>query len=864
MRENHTGLGSRLGMLRERTGLLQKDIARFVKVSQVTVKNWENGHYRPSAEHLKNLIEVYLQRQAFSRGYEREEAEELWAMAALNIEFDQEWFAEVRTKPVSPVQQPRASSVEEVAEPETGRGDTQEARAYTVSFGTAEPSRSGVEREIVGNDAPARFEVGWEDFVLYVGNLSLKNQDRRRMLDKIQSMWIKGLLEKSLQNVALIELELSERPDAVANPWGQPLQEMYQSAGEPVADFHILNAYEKSYGKLLILGEPGSGKTTLLLQLTQALLERARGDTTYPMPVIFHLASWMEKRQPITKWLAEELSTKYHIPPVLGQQWIDGNQLLPLFDGLDEVDPSYYTACVEALNMYLKEHGLVPTVICSRSGNYLNQAKRLLLHNAVVAQPLTEQKIDIYLQNTGKRIEGLREVLRHDPSLGELAHTPLMLRVITAIYEGGTIEDSQLISTLDVRQQAFATYVIQTFKRQSHARYKPKQTINWLQWLAQQLNRHNQSDFYIELMQIDWLPEYRFRRLYPAFAVGLVYGVLTAIGYGISYLPYFPLSYVIIVGLLVAVFNMLLYGFFNGVIFGLLANSETKPPHASSDHRQNAGIRQRVVGFLGNRVIYGMLNGLLDGVLVGFLVNPVSGWICGIFTCAFCATLGKLDAEIRCAEYLSWSWSSIVQNAYKFLIGGLLVGLLYGLVTGRNYLFAPAQLLPSLFLGLGIGLLIGLLMSIRGGFTSKVPNVQKILQPNQGIRNSIRYSLFFGLFFGLVFGLFFGIIYGPVLFLILGAEYRSSFPADSGLIYGLSDGMLVAAFFWLLSGGIACIQHALLRFVLWKRGFIPWNYAHFLDYAAGLALLHKVGGGYIFFHRLLQEYFVTLDDAQTE
>ncbi|HEY4387587.1 MAG TPA: hypothetical protein VGN34_24280, partial [Ktedonobacteraceae bacterium] len=119
-------------------------------------------------------------------------------------------------------------------------------------------------------------------------------------------------------------------------------------------------------------------------------------------------------------------------------------------------------------------------------------------------------------------------------------------------------------------------------------------------------------------------------------------------------------------------------------------------------------------------------------------------------------------------------------------------------------------------------------------------------------------------FFGIAFGLLFALIYGPVLFLILGDIYRSSFPANSGLIYGISDGMLVAAFFWLVSGGIACIQHVLLRVMLWTHGFIPWNYAHFLDRAVDLALLYKLGGGYIFFHRLLQEYFETLDDTQIQ
>jgi len=139
------------------------------------------------------------------------------------------------------------------------------------------------------------------------------------------------------------------------------------------------------------------------------------------------------------------------------------------------------------------------------------------------------------------------------------------------------------------------------------------------------------------------------------------------------------------------------------------------------------------------------------------------------------------------------------QNAYKFLVSGLSVGLLYGLVTGRDYLFVPTKLFPSLILGSGIGLLVGLLMSIRGGFIHKEPNTDKILTPNQGLRNSIRNSLFFGSFFGITFGLLFGLSMAQSSSLFLGQEYRSSFPANSGLVYGLSDGLLVGAFFWLVS-----------------------------------------------------------------
>ena len=56
-------------------------------------------------------------------------------------------------------------------------------------------------------------------------------------------------------------------------------------------------------------------------------------------------------------------------------------------------------------------------------------------------------------------------------------------------------------------------------------------------------------------------------------------------------------------------------------------------------------------------------------------------------------------------------------------------------------------------------------------------------------------------------------------------------------------------------GGLACIQHGLGRYLLFRNGVVPWNYAQFLDHAADRILLRKVGGGYIFIHRLLLEHF---------
>jgi hypothetical protein len=57
------------------------------------------------------------------------------------------------------------------------------------------------------------------------------------------------------------------------------------------------------------------------------------------------------------------------------------------------------------------------------------------------------------------------------------------------------------------------------------------------------------------------------------------------------------------------------------------------------------------------------------------------------------------------------------------------------------------------------------------------------------------------------------------------------------------------------------MQHYTLRFWLWQARCTPapWRYVAFLDDATEQLLLRKVGGGYIFRHRLLQDYFASLE-----
>ena len=114
------------------------------------------------------------------------------------------------------------------------------------------------------------------------------------------------------------------------------------------------------------------------------------------------------------------------------------------------------------------------------------------------------------------------------------------------------------------------------------------------------------------------------------------------------------------------------------------------------------------------------------------------------------------------------------------------------------------------------------------------------MTPNEGIGHSRRSALISAIGVGLLFGLV------------------------DGLLFGVPMGVLFGLFFGLKNGGLTVSQHYILRFLLVRYGYAPWNYVAFLDSCAERILLRKVGGGYIFVHRLLLEYFASLDQSTKE
>ena len=217
------------------------------------------------------------------------------------------------------------------------------------------------------------------------------------------------MLISSLQGAVQLELGLASRLTAISNAASLSLRLPDQPDRPFPPHTSIVEAYEQAQHELLILGEPGAGKSTLLLELAHYLVEQAEQDETHPLPVLLPLSTWAVKRSPLQEWLIDQFALLYDVPRKLSRQWIEAELVLPLLDGLDEMDVSARPACIEAINTYHQEH-LHPLVVCSRTDEYeaATRRERLALHTAVVVQPLSREQMDAHLAKLGQLPQCLR------------------------------------------------------------------------------------------------------------------------------------------------------------------------------------------------------------------------------------------------------------------------------------------------------------------------------------------------------------------------------------------------------------------------------------------------------------------------
>ena len=540
--------------------------------------------------------------------------------------------------------------------------------------------------------------------------------------------------------------------------------------------------------QLLILGEPGSGKTTELLGLANTLCQRAEKDPQAPIPIIFEWSDWRPSRKAIdagtlNRWMVEQLQLKYGLDPQLSQDLLHRNRILPLLDGLDELQ-NFMAEAILAVNAMQedKKEQHFGLVICSRAREYKDCPENLRLRTAVELKPLDKNAIKNYLHH--REASHLWPVLNASPKGWlKLAKTPLLLDLMPQAYPAPLVPDCPASAgEAACRHRLFEDYSHRQLAQEDNLGYSEEESRRYLQRLAQILRRQGQTEFLIEEMQPDWLETPTQKRLFNWGTRLIEWLILWLIG-GTTSLLILILSYDLRYGLSYGLTQWLNFGLSYGLIF--------------------------VPIFL----------------LIGSNQNNIN------LTESFDFSLLKLNVK-KYTQYVA-----------LFVFGFMIIG---RLTYGKNY---------GLIGGLVFGLIFGLIFIISSALRAKL-KVRSY--PNQGVWESLKKSIIFSGMSVLAWMVGFSFIY----YLWLRAVQEPRVGSLGAVVVG-SIG--IGLFTGTMLGGLKSVfQHVLLRWILFQNRAIPWNYAHFLNYASQRNLLKQSGGRFRFYHDLLREHFAGEDTERLQ
>jgi hypothetical protein len=335
--------------------------------------------------------------------------------------------------------------------------------------------------------------------------------------------------------------------------------------------------------------------------------------------------------------MMEQLASPlYEVPQKLSQQWVQDEQILPLLDGLDEMEEAVRPACIAAINAYRRENPLCPLVVCSRSYEYAAASthQRLHLQSAVEVQPLSPEQLKTTLLQAGKPFAALRTELKKNTDLRELARSPLWLKVLLLTFKDKPVQALPQRRS-DLQLFLFEHYVQRMVEQKGdQKRYPLDKVVRWLSWLAKQMRVHDQSVFAVELLQPDWLK--KRQQIVYQWSAGLFFGLIAG---AMAWL---------VLGLLLGLILGVFWGLAEGLIFGL---------------------------------IVGLISSLIFGLILGLAVRQRV----------------RRNPQIKLAERISWSWKNAGNGLRRGLILGLISGLICGLLWGpvAGLLFGPFITLPT-------------------------------------------------------------------------------------------------------------------------------------------------------------------------
>ncbi|WP_285784550.1 NACHT domain-containing protein [Microbispora sp. NBRC 16548] len=578
--------------------------------------------------------------------------------------------------------------------------------------------------------------------------------------------------------------------------------------------------YERlSPQRLVITGAPGAGKTVLAVELILGLLAARTSGQVVPVRIsATSLTPRLQTAKAVEQWLRQHLIQAYKLPAAIARMLVEARLVIPVIDGLDEMDsgeePAYDSRAggvLHAVNAYQDQYARAKgaVVLTCRTAQYQAlQELRVWAHDAarVEIAPVDRRRAREFLTARAlvpARWEKVLTTIERAPRgpLAESLSTPWRLTLAVSVYDQRDPTDpagrfkrhpDELITLATVPQEV-RDHLLGLLIPAAVAFAPPPKGVTaelvhrWLATFARYLNANTDphrppvagramSSTDLVLHELWPLAGYRPRRLTTA-VLGIAWLACGPVMIA-STNPPFPAS------LLANILLVLM------ALSSIVHNWRLTWPEPSRVHilhlRTSTGIRQ-----LRSGLIFGALTALML-----FIASTLAGMLVGVDTTSALDELPPL---------------------------AMLVGLLL-LVLG-----------VVLVLGLPMGLMFGFLFGVQTSGTADLAN------PQDAIRGDLASSLLVGISLGLPAGL------------------AGGFAADQGtIISGLAYGIAVCFSLgfapkpagWRYVALLLCTRR-------WNSVWLPWRLGRFLNWAYKAGLLRIAGISYQFRHKELQDYLAT-------
>ncbi|MFI0452035.1 NACHT domain-containing protein [Actinomadura sp. 6N118] len=763
-------------------------------------------------------------------------------------------LAEPSTRPVAPPDAPADhAEAPETAEAETLAAETAEAPAAVA---VPEAVKTWIMAQVEASDRPHADQA-----LELLARRVAGEADRAR----------KGLLGG--YNIAPVSF----------GPHADPL--LPGEDGEVIDDLRSIGRFFSGLRprRLLVVGESGAGKTVLAIELVLQLMETftAGGAPSggRPMvPVRLDAARWT-LGSPFEPWVAGQLTQEYGLSAEDADRLVRDRQVLPVVDGLDELDPAPSSGLprraiglLAELNRYsdLSGRHAGAVVVTCRADRYaelaevragLEDAARIHLHS------LTAEQIGAYLHARwpeghpcGEHRDRIVAMLSGPAAVHLALSTPWRLLLTVTAVESGA-DPAELLHAdpdcdpgkaaaritrrlLDAYVPAATDLTPRGARRSqgggTRAPYRPEQVRTWLVHLAAHLRWQAVHAIEIDrpppgLTAIDVVPHLlwpiggrrRVRVLHGLCCAAFAIVAMLAFWTGSAVDP--PDGPSAGIGLAEG-FTLALMAGWVAIAIGLALS----PWPSAAGGRANVPRRQRVIGgLLGGLVgapagALGGLGGLwlTGGKVFGFGFALIGGSIGGF---VLGAVIGVTAAGRRGAERMTVIEAIRAEPAS--LMGFGLCGALTGLPPLRLAGAGPVAFTLVVTGAFGAAFALGIAFKIAtGGWSTDA----ELAHPREALHRNPTIGLAFGLTGGVA----------AFLVFVMNQDFLVS------VLCALTGGVT----FGLAFGAIAWSRTMIGLVVAASRGLLPLRLWTFLDWACEARLLRVSGATYQFRHRELQDF----------